>query len=241
MTQTISMRNFYSSEAFTAICTYAFLKNKEQAGYALTYEENDLLYNKKHNTITSILFNNNGYYPLREGLGCFQTILDLESYVKNIILSEQQKQMGQSLFMECCIQNILNEALSMIPDCMTIIKDVGTVQMNTVKFSDDEIILIARINGEFGTIIKGYIYFPPTIEALKKYAPGFAERYDSNIYKNNRMLFLSDLLYANGRMIFDNDFEILFHGNIFNVPAEMLDKMLCSLDKFERTVSSSCA
>ncbi|MDE6789276.1 MAG: hypothetical protein K2J47_08160 [Ruminococcus sp.] len=239
MTKTISMRNFYSSDVLTAILTYAFLKNKEHAGYILTDDEKDLLYNKKHNTIMSMAFNNNGYYPLRGIPGGFQTLLDLEAYVRNMIFFELQKLEGQGLFMEYCIQNILNEALSMIPEGTIITQDVGTVQMNTVKFSDDKIILVVRINGEFGTIVKGYTYFPPTIEALKKYAPGFAEAYDSNIYRNNRLIFLRDLLYAGGRMIFDNDFEPLFNGEISHVPAVMHDKIVCSLDEFERKITSS--
>lgn len=162
MIQTISMRNFYSSNVLTAILNYAFLKNKEQTGYPLT--EKDLLYNKEHNTLLSVAFNNNGYYPFRETSEGFQTLLDLEAFVKYIIFFEQKDLEGQGLFIESHIQNILDEALGMIPEATIIPQETGTMQMKTVKFSEEKIVVVVRINGEFGTIVKAYSYFSPTIE-----------------------------------------------------------------------------
>ena len=54
MDKKISIVDFYSSDALTAILTYAFLRKKEQSGYVLTEDEKDLLYNNVHKTFLSM-------------------------------------------------------------------------------------------------------------------------------------------------------------------------------------------
>lgn len=221
MSNNLSMKDFYSSEQITAILTYTYLKYKEQAGYPLTADEKDLLYNKEHQTFLSMAFNNNGYYPCSPALNGFKTHLDLESFVKCMVIEKMNSHEQSDLFVECNIQQIFQEALSMIPAGFIEPKFTRTVQFNTVKYSEDKIVLVARIDTEFGTIVKGYVFIPPTMERFRKYCPDFVVNIENKVYQNRFMKLMNDMNYAIGRTLFDNDFEPLFYGDASNIPREM--------------------
>lgn len=234
MTKRLFIEDFWNSKELTAILTYALLKNKEEAGYALTEDEKDLLNNKEHQTFLSRAFNNNYNYPYSETLQKLKTVLDLEAYVKNIIISKEKYQTGQGLFIMCNIDNILKDALTIIPTGSMIPQNTRTVQTKTLKFTDDKIVVIIRLDTEFGSIVKAYVYTPPTIDILCCFLPEMREKLENHIYATNRILFLRDLLYAGGRWIFGNDFETFFNGEMCYVPVEMRDKIVCDLEKIEK-------
>lgn len=237
MDKKISIVDFYSSDSLTAILTYAFLRKKEQSGYVLTEDEKDLLYNNVHKTFLSMAFNNNYYYPCNKIPQGFETKLNLGAFVKYLIISQNKYQTGQGLFIECDIQNILDEALSMIPAGSMFPQKTRAVQVNTVKFSEDKIVLIARIDTEFGTIVKGYAYKPVTMELIRKYYPDFINNLEKNVYQSNKILLKFDFIYTAGRVIFDNDFEPLFYGQLRNVPKDMCNKIICDLENLIKTLT----
>lgn len=221
MSNNISMKDFYSSEQMTAILTYTYLKNKEQAGYPLTQDEKDLLYNKEHQTFLSMAFNNNGYYPCSPAPQGFITHLDLESFVKCMVIEKMNSHGHPDLFIECNIQQIFQEALSMIPVGFIEPKFTRNVQFNTVKYSEDKIVLVARIDTEFGTIVKGYVFIQPTIERFRKYCPEFVANLENKFYQNRFINLMCDMNYAVGRTLFGNDFNPLFYGDVNKIPKEM--------------------
>ncbi|MCM1219994.1 MAG: hypothetical protein NC548_36440 [Lachnospiraceae bacterium] len=223
MSKKVSMKDFYSSEEMTAILTYAYLKHKEQEGYPLTADEKDLLYGESHTTFLSMAFNNNYYYPCISSKQGLRTALNLEAFVKCIIAYKMSSYGEQSLFVECDIQHIMQEALAMIPQGFAEPDYTRTVQYNAVKFSEDKLVLVARINTEFGTIVKGYVYIPPTMERFRKYYPDFILDIEHRLYLEQPYGFLGNYNYAIGRTLFDNDFEPLFYGVLCDVPQEMRD------------------
>ncbi len=223
MSNNISMKDFYSPEELTGILTYAYLENKEQAGYPLTQNEKDLLYNKEHQTFLSMAFNNNGYYPCSHAPQGFITHLDLESFVKCMVIEKMNSHGQPDLFVECNIQQIFQEALSMIPAGFIEPKYTRTVQFNTVKFSEDKNVLVARIDTEFGTIVKGYVFIPPTIERIRKCCPEFVANLENKFYQNRFVNLMCDTNYAIGRTLVGNDFEPLFYGDLSQIPKEMYD------------------
>lgn len=237
MTKRLSIEDFWTSKELTVILTYALLKNKEQTGYVLTEDEKDLLYNKEHQTFLSMALNNNYNYPYSETPQGLKTMLDLEAYVKSTIISKEKYQVGQGLFVMCNIDNILEDALALIPAGSMIPQNTRTVQMNTLKFTEDKISVIIRLDTEFGSIVKAYVYTPPTLDVLCHCLPEVREDVENHIYKTNRLLFLNDLLYAGGRSIFGNDFEAFFNGEIYYVPIEMRDKIACDLEKIEKRLT----